>query len=257
MPDALAKLIPTIILVATIGYLAWSHYDLDAAAGALPSNLPEISADLLRPTAPPPTERDPFGKSVRFELGETSDERPEPGKKTGAKTAGTTSTPPPSQGNPANPGDPTRPGTTGADQSAAAPAARLSPAEAAVVVERALAELVLNATLLSGDQRVAMINGLAYRPGDPVAAADADAQLRVAEIHHHHVVLEREGKQVDLTFANEPTSTKPQRGSQLAGQNGKIKTVKTGVKTRPGRSAPPRPQPPDAPPQALSKEVVR
>jgi hypothetical protein len=244
MPDALSKLIPTIVLVATICYLAWSHYDLDAAAGALPSNLPEISADLLRPTAPPPTERDPFGKSVRFELGETSDERPVPGK----TTAGTTpATSPP--GNPANPGNPPRPGTTGAGQSAAAPAARLSPAEAAIIVEKTLAELVLNATLLSGDQRVAMINGRAYRPGDPVVAADAAAQLRVAEIHHHRVVLERQGKRVDLTFANQPTNTKAPRGGQLAGQNGKTKTVKTGAKTRPGRSAPPRPQPPAAPPR--------
>ena len=85
---------------------------------------------------------------------------------------------------------------------------KLTPAEAAVVVERSMAELVLNATILSGEKRLAMINGHAYRPGEAIVASDPAAQLRVAEIHHHRVVLEREGKRVDL---NTPTSRRPPR----------------------------------------------
>ncbi len=77
MPAPLLKLIPTIVLVLTLAYLGWSHFDEEPPPAGPTGKLPDIANELLRPEALSATERDPFGKSIRFELGETSDERPD------------------------------------------------------------------------------------------------------------------------------------------------------------------------------------
>lgn len=219
MAPSQTKLIPVAVLVAILGYLAWTHFEQEPPSAGPPSKLPEIANDLLRPAALPITERDPFGKSVRFELGETSDERPVPGRK-GNKAAESTA------------GNASRPGTA----AAAAPAKKLSPAEAKIATKKAMSELVLNATLLYGDQKIAMINGRAYQAGERLGAPGSEIPLRVAEIHHHRVVLEHDGKLVDLTYSDKPVDSKA-GAARTAGRQDKTKTVKTGAKTG---SAPPR-----------------
>ena len=103
MPAPLLKLIPTIVLVLTLAYLGWSHFDEEPPPAGPTGKLPDIANELLRPEAPSATERDPFGKSIRFELGETSDERPVPGKKTSAKSPDKTAATPPRPGAAVNP----------------------------------------------------------------------------------------------------------------------------------------------------------
>ena len=161
------------------------------------------------------------------------DERPVPGRK-GNKAA---------DAKPENAAHAAIAGAAGKAPPATAKA--LSPAAAKIATQKVMAELVLNATLLYGEQRIAMINGRAYRTGEPLAASDSATQLRVAEIHHHRVVLENDGRLVDLTYSDKPAGTKPGRSAQVAGRPAKTKSVKTAAKTRQPR--PPSPAVPPAP----------
>jgi hypothetical protein len=219
MPGPMAKFAPTTVLVATFGYLGWSYF----AVSPLPvpiSKPPQITADMLRPAAPEETKRDPFGESVRFELGETKSAKPgfnrnqakladakpqgKPGatpasqvgsQKTGAalmNTAAIASGGPATQ--PLAPVPPGAPASTGSNNTSASTARGNT-----VSTDATLANLVLSATLLDGTDRVAMINDRAYRPGEPVDESTSEPGLTVAEIHHHYVILSRAGQLIQLT----------------------------------------------------------
>lgn len=193
-----AKLLPSVIIVATFGYLCWPYFETARQMPAATAKSAQITGQLLKPSQPPQAARDPFGNSLAFELGETSDERPGQGRK----------------GRPAPPKTPAAVVTKGADRKpqetrtaaregmAAAPSAV---AKVGAKVEskpdaEVLGEMVLNATLLRGPLQSAMINGRVYQRGDVLEQAEAKEPLRVDEIHHHHVVLIRDGKRLELKY---------------------------------------------------------
>ena len=227
MPGPMAKFAPTTVLVATFGYLGWSYFAVSPSPVPI-SKPPQITADMLRPAEPEETKRDPFGESVRFELGETksaklgfnrnqakfSDAKPQgkPGttrsqvgsQKTGDASMNTAAI--------ANGGPATQPPAHRAARRAASTGSNNTSASTAhgntVSADATLANLVLGATLLDGTDRVAMINNRAYRPGEPVDESTSEPGFRVAEIHHHYVVLSRAGQLIQLTYRDRPAESR-------------------------------------------------
>jgi hypothetical protein len=223
------KFIPTVLLVAIAGYLAWGYCE-DAAPAPPAVNLPAVGAEHLHPTQPPQLTRDPFGDTVRFELGELVDAtkkgRPVVTAPTGDKKTTTTVANPKSTGQKTTGGTtgpgaitsvtkPNSPGIAGAKPgSTTGPAGANAPAGA----KSTPTPLVLNATLIYGDSRVALINGHVYRLGDRLDNGSTEGEsLRVADIRHDRVLLERAGKQTELTYSNESTTgPAPKRGAAPA-----------------------------------------
>lgn len=71
----------------------------------------------------------------------------------------------------------------------------------AKAVNSDLAGLVLNATCITREQRLAIINWRVYRQKDAVVVPNApDSHLVLAEIQPHKVVLESGGKRVPLGY---------------------------------------------------------
>jgi hypothetical protein len=64
-----------------------------------------------------------------------------------------------------------------------------------------LGALALNATFVRGDQRVALINGRVYSPGEPLADAGSfKSPFVVSEIFADRVVLERKGQTTEISY---------------------------------------------------------
>jgi hypothetical protein len=238
MPESLAKLIPSAVLIAILGYLSWPYFDPAPAGNGSSGKLPEVAADLLRPAAPPATKRDPFGNSVRFELGETKNEKS--GRRTtGNKPAG------------AKPGKTSHAQSGAAGKSKAGEAAThsASATEVKTADRNTMASLVLNATLLDGQKSIALINGRAYRPGEALATSGSEKAPVLVEIHHHGVILLCEGKPVELRYPDTPAGAKSD--PPAAKGSAKKKSAKPPAARRPaGSSSPVRPTATARPPQA-------
>jgi hypothetical protein len=102
--------------------------------------------------------------------------------------------------------NPFRSGERSTAQAAAAPVARASdrpaPAPTAGAGPReAPIGLDLTATFIRGEDRVAMINGRLYGPGDTLGPSGADAAV-IAAIYPNKVLLRRQGQPVELTYSN-------------------------------------------------------
>jgi hypothetical protein len=70
-----------------------------------------------------------------------------------------------------------------------------------------LAGLVLNATCITREQRIAIINGRVYKQKDTIAAPNAaDSRYVLVDILPHKVVLECRGKRLPLCYANTVTT---------------------------------------------------
>jgi hypothetical protein len=218
MSTPLAKLIPTATLIAILGYLCWSYLDQGIPASSPPNKLPEVAADLLRPKVPDETDRDPFGESLKFEMGEHFDAKGHSKTRPGVGTAATPAAVPRTAGAAAaQPG--AAEGTGAARPVAAAKAAGAKAGGDAGDRSRGVVEvrtavrtadnLVLNATLLYGAERSALINGRVYRQGDAIEESGTGSPQRVAEIHQHLVVLECDGQPLHLRYADMPSGDKP------------------------------------------------
>jgi hypothetical protein len=228
-----AKLIPTAALIAIIGYLSLPYFDASPANTAPPAKRLKLAADDLRPTAPPGTERDPFGGSVRFEMGDAHHEESGRITKGNQPTGGKLgqALPSPSGGAAAK----TAASEAKMGKAAAGDPTKLSATEVKTADRTANTDLVLTATLLHGEQRHALINGRSYQPGEVLDGPDSQTPYTVAEIHHHHVVLERDGSRVDLNYPDESVGPKP----AAAGRAGNPKNARI-----PGAGGPRGPSPP-------------
>jgi hypothetical protein len=251
MQGPLGKLIPLSTLLVVLGYLCWPHFETPPTPEGPSTTLPKVTDSMLRPGQPPASVRDPFGDSVRFEIGEIDESRSAkrtPGPRSKDKTAtdasrttGTTplkkvesadtATPPPRQTAPV-----ASAGTTALATRGAAPQTRTS---ASAVSNEPTTGLVLNATLLFGDERIAMINGRAYKQGDSVESVGADEPPVLRQIHHHSVIVSRAGQVATLHYPN--TSSQP-TARQGAAPPGGTRNVSS---RRP--AAPARPSVPGAP----------
>jgi hypothetical protein len=63
--------------------------------------------------------------------------------------------------------------------------------------------LALSATFVRGDQRVALINGRVYSPGDPLAdSGSSTVPFVVSEIFADRVVIERKGQTTEVSYSD-------------------------------------------------------
>jgi hypothetical protein len=231
MNGPLGKLIPISALLVVLGYLCWPHFETPPTPEGPSTNLPKVTDSLLRPGQPPAIARDPFGDSVPFEIGEIDEERsarrapPHRAKGGAARTAATA----PSKGTPGNAiTKPTENATTrpAQDASTSPPGGAGSAPSRAVpqtltagksTADEPTTGLVLNATLLYGDQQIAMINGRAYKPGDAVESAGSADPPVIRQIDHHSVVVSRAGQVGTLQYSNTSSQTVARAGAAAQG----------------------------------------
>jgi hypothetical protein len=110
------------------------------------------------------------------------------------------------------------------------------------VVVDPLAGLVLEATSIVGNQRLAVINGKLYAPKDMLATDLAGGiKRRVVEVQPYKVVLDCDGKLKELTYTSVPArreqtnkTTANQKDNNNAGgaETSKSATTKTSGKTK-------------------------
>ena len=238
-----AKLIPSATLVAVLGYLSLPYFDAPPASTASSTQAPKMTAQSLHPTAPPPTERDPFGGSIRFEMGIARDEAS--GRLTKSNQAAAAMSGEPARGaqGGANqtPVDKTASETTKAEKTTVIDAAGRPVTQIKTADHTTDVELVLSATWLHGQGRVALINGRAYRPGEQLDASDSQTPCIVAEIHHHQVVLNRNGTSMELRYPDATAVSKLTPSGQAANRSDKAKIAKVPATGRP-RSLSPAPR---------------
>jgi hypothetical protein len=184
MSPLIGKIVPTTVVAAIVSYCAWPYLLADSEKGKPPAAMPEVAAERLTPQIAPPPKRDPFraaddpdAKQSRRSLGV--------GKNQKSKTL-----------------------------AAKAPAAaRGAPAAAA----DPLAGLTLGATCLVDRQRLAVIDGKIYGEGDKLAGAKGSAlPWTIVRILPYKVILSRQGKEAELTYANVSSASRAQARPKLA-----------------------------------------
>jgi len=180
MAISVGKLAPSAVVLAFVGYCVWpSLSDLTSPPPLLKATakMPELAASLFSPTMPPVPTRNPWGGLDAASLAAAKDS--------------------------AKPGDANS--ETVVDSAMAKTSA--GPVDP-------LAGLKLDATCILGDRRVAMINGQMYAAQEVLTVENAP--YRVVRVLPYKVVLEREGKIMELTYSNvtsQPAKS-PQAGVQ-------------------------------------------
>jgi hypothetical protein len=190
-----ARVVPTGVVVTVIGYCVWpclfgSAQPSDPPPAAKP---PEITAATLASVVPPLPDRDPFHA---FDAAHAS-------AKGRASTlfAGANA-----NGGPADSG-----ATSAGDPRAAANARRRN--------VDPLQGLALEATCLSGRERLAMINGHIYRQRETVQSPVAGAPpCVVAQVTHDGVLLQSQGKTLELKYSNAVAAAGPRGEPAAAGK---------------------------------------
>jgi hypothetical protein len=185
MEASLAKLVPLGVAIAAMGYCVWPCVFAAAPAYDAKSSakLPEIAPALLAPTIAPPPERNPFQAQ-----------------------AATAVAPPARKKSPA---------PQGAVAGAAAKAAAGKAADP-------LGGLVLDATCISGSQRLAVISGHIYREQEKLGLAGTTAgPWLLAQVLPDKVLLESQGKSVELKYSDRPHPASQQKGPTPAAGKGK------------------------------------
>lgn len=171
------KIAPSAVVIAFVGYCAWPTLSVLLSDPQKPSprpKLPELAASLFVPTLPPPPTTNPWGGKDAAALAAARE---------AAKAAQL------AKGS----GD----GTADPANSDAAKKIELPPDP--------LSGLKLDATLIVGGKRVAVINGHLYglRQQVPVSGVSGPP-FKVANVYPYGVLLERGGKTLGLKYANAP-----------------------------------------------------
>jgi hypothetical protein len=180
MAIRLGNVVPRAIALAVVGYCVWpSISELTSQPQPAPAKkVPELAASLFSPTLTPPPARDPFGGT--------------------AITAGPTGA------------------KTGLAHGRPAAAASSAAAKAATPPPDPLQGLRLDATCIVGDQRLAVINGKVYAAEERVSAGTSMANSpKIVSVLPYKVVLERDGKTVELTYSN--VASRPAKSAAQAG----------------------------------------
>ena len=185
------KLVPRAIVLATVGYCVWPTLaDFASQPETKPAKkLVELTASLLTPTLPSSPDRDPF---------RPANSKPA-AKATAAKTTGIATAAAAKKDTPNAATE-----TSAADKVLGGAAKGRAVSEPAV---NPLGGLVLNATCIRGDMRMALINGKLYQPKDKLpAAAPGAPPCVVAEILPYKVLLECRGKTLELCYSDRVTA---------------------------------------------------
>jgi hypothetical protein len=202
-----ANLIPSAVLVALMAYLSWPYLEPARSSANPPGKLPKITEAVLHPAVLPATKRDPFGASIRFELEEFGDEKLDPrkarGKPPGVKTlaTGAAASKLPVTTLEKRTAD-TGTVAAGRDEPAQVASKKKDATKTAAPDSKDTSSLVLSATLLHGQQSLALINGRAYKPGDVLEGSTLERPLLLAEVHHHWVVVKRGEQLMNLGYSD-------------------------------------------------------
>jgi hypothetical protein len=166
MAISVGKLAPSAIVLAFVGYCVWPSLS-DLTSTPLPPKAPakirEVPVALFSPTMPPVPTRNPWGGLDAAALAAVKES--------------------------------TKPVDTQSESVVDA-----AMAEATAGPTDSLAGLQLSATSILGDQRVAIINGQICAAHETLNAENA--AYRVVRVLPYKVVLEHDGKIVELTYSN-------------------------------------------------------
>lgn len=234
MTGAVGKMAPTGVVVAVVSYCIWPYVfaAAPAADAKQAAKLPEISPVVLSPRIPPPPERNPF---------DTADAaRASAGDKKKGPTAGTVAK------------DGTRAG--GKRDAAVSSAALKNPATAKRESPPAaddgktagtkalngsgdpMSGLMLEATCISGNQRLAAINGRIYQEGELLRWSSGSAPACVvAQIRPDKVLLECQGKTIELKYSDVASPSSQGKGPATAAKASGVAGA-----SRPKKSAAPK-----------------
>jgi hypothetical protein len=200
----------TAVVLGAVGYCAWPG---DAASGPVQAaRLPAVSNAILSPAILPPPRRNPF---------RTADAPPLLPAGSGAAASGPTSRS-------------ARSGSKGKAADSATADRQADP----------FASLLLNATSICGNQRMAMINGRIYQPGASLAGLGRSAKpLVVEQILPYKVLLCSEGRVIELRYADRVRRTEPARQGPASQRPSHSPPLP--AEDPPGKTAPARPSNPN------------
>jgi len=177
-----SKAVPRVVLAAAVGYCLWPSVTAltSAPESTPPKNVPEIAGTLLSPKPLSAPDRNPFLSREEQDL---------------ANGAGTFS-PIGGQSASGKAGDAGKPGNP-------------------------LGGVTLNATCIVGDTPMATINGRIYGVKECLLTSDgAPTKLTVVEVLPYKVLLEYDGKTLELAYSNTSNAAQPAAGVQTASSPG-------------------------------------
>jgi hypothetical protein len=184
----LDKLAPRAIALAVVGYCVWPCLTAFTSRPAAkpPEKLPELAATLLKPALAPFPARNPFERKHAAVAASVKRGKPSPAaaNKTAGKATG-------------------RVATKAVDP---------------------LSALSLDATCIVGGRRLAMINGRLYATQEKLGAGNSSTPpYKIVGVLPYKVLLELEGKNVELTYSNlasRPASSRRAGGATRPGGAG-------------------------------------
>lgn len=207
MGMSLAKIAPSAIMMAAVGYCCWPYLEQPSMTTGPkePSKPIEISDALLSPEIGTKNDRDPFGVkglAQADDKGKGADKN-----KPGADGKGPGG---------AKPDAEKLAGDKKPLTAAELEAERLAAAKKALAeVEEAVQKLTLNATYISTRQRTAIINSRLYTEGEFMRHPDEKIKsMLVAKVLPHKVVMQLNGLSVDLGYPN--PKQKPKSSGKVA-----------------------------------------
>jgi hypothetical protein len=230
MAISVEKLAPRAVVLAVVGYCVWpTIMDLASKPDPKPpEKVPELAASALRPKMPPLPTRDPFGakpaaKAMAARPATSSTTTAAMVNKAAAKLASRSAA---------------TKGPAGMTAAAKGPAGKTATAGTAAVAAKSpppTAGLTLEATCIAGDQRMAVINGRLYRAQEMLAASNAAAPAyRLIDVSPHKVLLEYQGKRVELSYSDSASrpagSGRPEAARPKSAASGKPKAASKGGK---------------------------
>jgi hypothetical protein len=173
MAISIGKLAPRVVALAVMGYCAWPSLSelMSKPEVKPPPKTSPFPAGLLSPKLAAFPTRDPFGGSAGVTAALAEQWRKENVARVAAKSKAATDA------------------KTGA-------AALVNP----------LNGLTLDGTCIVGDQRLAVISGRLYAPQETLPAAKGAAPLRVVDVLPYKVLLDRDGKALELAYSDTATA---------------------------------------------------
>ena len=186
MAISILKVAPTAVVVVVSGVCTWPYVWApdDGSGGPKPAEPPGLSAALLEPAVGADFERNPFQETagVRLALARSAFARLK------GRLADTLKRRKP-------------------EVPAEEPEAARRPVERLGVDPAA--NLVLNATYIQGQKRLAMINGRVYSQGEMLKGIEsATGRWKLSEVRPHSVVIDVRGKLMELSYPS-PGSSPP------------------------------------------------
>lgn len=215
MASPIGTIVRTGVVIGAVAYCAWPGEDSGPGGAGKPGKPLEIPTALLSPVIQAPPKRNPFRHP---DAPPYKHEEPKP-------LAGTAGRGGIAKGPAAKAPAPNARGGEGT--SATAPRGVKNTQQKPDAVDP-LAGLMLNATSVSSNYRLAIINGHLYERGQPLKLLDPlSPQFVVQEVLPHKVLLRCRDKTLDLTYSNKPNPAQQSKGGTRATQPSRSATTST------------------------------